>query len=261
MIEGLLSDVHGVLYTYPHAIAGSVEAVRRLEAADFPHLFLTNSTQHSKSWVLGTLRDLGFSIPASRMMTAAEAAGDVLLAKGYRRIGWLCVQEIAEDIPEVEAVPPTGDERVDAVLVGDMGDGFTYDVLNRAFRWLHDGAALIALARNRYYQGPDGLVLDSGPYVRLLEDAAETRALIIGKPSPDFFRAGLRRLGLPPERAAMVGDDLDGDILPAMALGMRGILAMTGKFRRERYRAAAAGADELVPDLAALVETLLRRAQ
>jgi HAD superfamily hydrolase (TIGR01458 family) len=236
-----------------------VAAVRRLQTEAYPHVFLTNSTQRSKGWILATLARLGFEVPADRFVTAAEAAGDVLAERGYHRVGWLCVPELAEDIPQVEPVLPGSAAGVDAVLVGDLGEGFTYEVLTHAFRWLHDGAPLVALARNRYYQGGDGrLVLDSGPFVRLLEEAGETESLVVGKPSPEFFRAGLRRLGLDPAEVTMVGDDLHGDLHPAMDLGMRGIQTRTGKYREDRYARAVRPADRVVANLAEAVDLLLR---
>jgi len=259
VIRGLLLDVHGVLYTHPRAIPGSVEAVRSLARAEFPHLFLTNSTLHPKSWILASLRDAGFEIEPDRLMTAAEAAGDYLDREGFRRVGWLCQPDLREDLPGVDAVLPGAPEadRVDAVLVGDLGDGFTYAVLNRAFRWLLDGAALVAIARNRYYRGPeDRLVLDCGPFVSLLEDAAGVSARVIGKPSHAFFEAGLDRLGCPAGEAAMIGDDLHGDVIPAMEMGIQGIQVRTGKFREHDLREPKQP-DDRVENLAEAVTRLL----
>jgi HAD superfamily hydrolase (TIGR01458 family) len=259
LIEGLLSDVHGVLYVYPHPVPGSVEAVARLRASGFRHLFLTNSSQHPKSWILRSLEGAGFAIEPAEVLTAVEAAGDYLRQEGLRRVGWLCVPDLIEDLGDLEAVSPLrpGPSPVDAVLVGDMGSGFTYDVLNQAFRWLHDGAQLIAIARNRTYQTQGGLVLDSGPFVTLLEDAAEVKAQVAGKPSEAFFLAALAHLGLPAPSVAMIGDDLEADVLPAMELGMRGILVRTGKFREHRYEAGSRRADRLADDLAQVVNDLL----
>ncbi|HET9234866.1 MAG TPA: HAD-IIA family hydrolase [Candidatus Eisenbacteria bacterium] len=259
MIEGLLSDVHGVLYVYPRAIPGSVDAVNRLVRAGFPHLFLTNSSQHPKSWILRSLAEAGFDIDPKHVLTAVEAAGEYLSGAGLRRIGWLCVPELIEDLGDLDVVSPLrpGKERVDAVLVGDMGAGFTYEVLNQAFRWLHEGARLVAIARNRAYESQDGLVLDSGPFVSLLEDAADVQAFVAGKPSETFFRTALLHLGLPPASVAMVGDDLEADVLPAMTLGMEGILVRTGKFREHHYRVASTRADRLADDLSAVVTRLL----
>jgi HAD superfamily hydrolase (TIGR01458 family) len=255
--RALLSDVHGVLYVHPDPVPGSVDAVERLERAGIPHLFLTNSTQHEKAWILASLREAGFRIPPERLLTAAEAAGAYFTERGIQRVGWLCPESLHRDLPGLTPIPPRpgAPEHVDAVLVGDLGESFTHEALNRAFRWLLEGAELVALARTRYYRAADGLCLDCGPFVALLEEAAGVRAAVMGKPSPAFFRAGLDRLGVAPGEAAMVGDDLDSDVLPAMDLGMEGILVRTGKFRPDRYRDAPRKADRLVRDLAEAVAT------
>ena len=54
---------------------------------------------------------------------------------------------------------------------------------------------------------------------------------MLGKPSPAYFEAALEALDTDPERAWMVGDDIEADIRGAQALGMRAVLVRTGKFR------------------------------
>lgn len=43
----------------------------------------------------------------------------------------------------------------------------------------------------------------------------------ISKPQPGIFSAALSRLGIPPERAWMVGDNFHADVLPAAGLGLK----------------------------------------
>ena len=257
-VRGILCDIHGVLYTHPRVLEGSVEAVTRLRASGLPFLFLTNSTQFPKRHVLETLRRGGFPLEARDLMTAPEAAAAHLAAGGFRRVGWLAARDLAEDIPGVAPVDPVGpdDAPVDAVLVGDLGERFTFAALNRGFRWLRDGAALVALTRARYYQAADGLRLDSGPFVKLLEEASSVEATVVGKPSEAFFRAGLARLGLPAGDTLMVGDDLAFDVVPAMNLGMQGVLVQSGKYRERSYEASPRKPDELETNLLAVVERL-----
>lgn len=57
----------------------------------------------------------------------------------------------------------------------------------------------------------------------------------LSKPSPDFFRAALDRLGAPPKDIVMIGDTYVNDIRPAMELGMRTIWVL---HRPEKERAA-----------------------
>ncbi|WP_243669440.1 hypothetical protein [Methanoculleus chikugoensis] len=48
-------------------------------------------------------------------------------------------------------------------MVADAADGLTYERLNLAFRLLMEGADLIALEKDRYWMGADGLMLSAGP--------------------------------------------------------------------------------------------------
>jgi putative hydrolase of the HAD superfamily len=70
----------------------------------------------------------------------------------------------------------------------------------------------------------------------------------IGKPDPRAHRAALAALGADPPRAWMVGDDLDFDIRPARALGMR------AAWIHDPADGPANAADCTVPSLRALAE-------
>jgi ribonucleotide monophosphatase NagD (HAD superfamily) len=96
------------------------------------------------------------------------------------------------------------------------------------------------------------MTLDSGAFLIGLERAAGREATVVGKPSPDFFRQAVELLGVPADRAAMVGDDLDADVLAAQAVGMRGFLVRTGKFRRELLEGSDAAPDHVIDSIADL---------
>jgi FMN phosphatase YigB (HAD superfamily) len=49
------------------------------------------------------------------------------------------------------------------------------------------------------------------------------------KPDPAMFASALRALGVAPADAVMVGDDLDKDVHPALALGMRAVWMTRGR--------------------------------
>jgi HAD superfamily hydrolase (TIGR01458 family) len=132
-------------------------------------------------------------------------------------------------LEDLEGVFLTADHP-DYVLVGDLGEGFTYDRLNAAFRLLVDGAQLLALQKNRYWRREDGLALDAGPFVAALEYASGKKAVVVGKPERDFFELALREMGLAPHEAAMVGDDAESDVAGAQAAGLQGFQVKTGKY-------------------------------
>lgn len=63
--------------------------------------------------------------------------------------------------------------------------------------------------------------------VRAVAEAAGVPALhLAGKPFPHAFRRGLKLLGVPAERAAMLGDQLFTDVLGAKRAGIRAFLVV-----------------------------------
>jgi HAD superfamily hydrolase (TIGR01458 family) len=118
----------------------------------------------------------------------------------------------------------------DAVLVGDLGSGFTFERLNAAFCSLRSGARLVAIHRNRFWITGSGPTLDAGPFVAALEYASGQRATLVGKPSPAFFEAASSVLGVRRETLAVVGDDFETDVCGGLAAGLRTIQVRTGKY-------------------------------
>jgi HAD superfamily hydrolase (TIGR01458 family) len=117
---------------------------------------------------------------------------------------------------------------------------------------LIDGAELVALQRNRMWLRPDGLSLDVGPFVAALEYAADVEAVVVGKPARAFFALALTQLGAEPADAAMVGDDVESDVLGAMRAGLRGVLVRTGKYRDATARRADPQPDAVIDSIADL---------
>ena len=154
-----------------------------------------------------------------------------------------------------------GETGADAVIVGDLGDRWNYDELNRAFRLVMNGAELIALQKNRFWQRGGGLALDAGPFVAALEYATGRRATVVGKPSPDFFAEVLRGLGVDAEHAVMVGDDVETDIGGAMANGLAGVLVRTGKYREDLVRASVIEPTATVDSIADVPAVIARLAR
>jgi HAD superfamily hydrolase (TIGR01458 family) len=224
MIHGVLFDLGGVLYVGNRPLRGAYEALVSLRAAGIPVRFVTNITRLSRHGIVAKLAHMGLEISERDLLTPAVAAREYLLA--HQLIPHLLVHPNLQP----EFVDLTG-STPNAVLIGDAGDSFTYAALNTAFRTLADGAPLLALGKNRYFEEPGGLSLDAGPFVAALEYAASISAVVLGKPSADFFLSAVRSLGLPASDVAMVGDDADSDVAGAIAAGLQAILVKSGKYR------------------------------
>jgi HAD superfamily hydrolase (TIGR01458 family) len=226
-VEGLLLDLSGVIYVEDDAVPGAAEALERLRADGIPIRLVTNTTMRPARSILERLDRLGIEADPGELITPATLAKRRCEEAGFESVALVVLDELREDL---EGLEEKGDS-ADVVIVGDLGDQWDYDVLNRAFRRLMDGAELIALQKNRYWETSDGLSLDAGPFVASLEYAIGSEAEVMGKPSEAFFELALSELGTSADHAAMVGDDVEADVGGAMEAGLAGILVKTGKYR------------------------------
>ncbi|HEX3531748.1 MAG TPA: TIGR01458 family HAD-type hydrolase [Thermoanaerobaculia bacterium] len=236
--DGVLLDLDGTVYQEGRAIPGAAEALAALRRSGVPFRFTTNTTRRPRSVLAEQLTGLGIPARREEILSAPAAAAEWLRGQGIGRIHLLIAAATHEEFADF-----TLDDRTpEAVVVGDLGAEWTFQILNQAFRCLMDGAALLAVQRNRYWQTDGGLSLDAGPFVAALEYGSGKTATLVGKPSPAFFAAAAHQLGAPPDRIAVVGDDLESDVAGARAAGMIGVAVRTGKYRpqdEDRARAAA----------------------
>ncbi|HET6375502.1 MAG TPA: TIGR01458 family HAD-type hydrolase [Methylocella sp.] len=248
-IRGLLIDIDGVVTVGGAALPGSLEAIALLHERGIAHKFITNTTRRPRSRIAESLARLGLRIEDKDIFTPAILARDYLARHNLKP--FLVVHPgLFEDFAGLEG----GKE---AVVIGDAGEFFTYDLLNRAFRKLIHGAPFLALAKNRNFLDRDGeLSLDAGPFVAGLEYASGRNATVLGKPSRAFFALAVESLGCKASEAAMIGDDAEADAAGAMAAGLHGVLVRTGKYRPGQETGLAQPPSLIADDLKAAIEYL-----
>jgi HAD superfamily hydrolase (TIGR01458 family) len=238
--RSFLIDIDGVLYIGKSPIHGVRECLERLDELEVPYRFISNSTRRCRSSVATRLRDLGYSVAEEKIFTPPIAAVEKIRRSGKDRCFLLATGDVHKDF-EAAGIIPT-EEDVDYVVVADAGENFTFDMLNKALRLILDGARIFAMEKDRYWMGPDGLVLSTGAFVAALEYASGKEAELVGKPSRNFFEMVLKDLGAKPSDSAMIGDDIFTDVGGAKAMGMKGILVKTGKYREDLVRSSGGAA-------------------
>jgi HAD superfamily hydrolase (TIGR01458 family) len=255
-VDGLLLDIDGVLAVSWEPIDGAIETLGWLREQGVPFRLITNTTTHTRDALAHTLRHAGFAVEPTDIVTAVVAtAGYLRTHHADARVFLLSDGDARADLQGIALVGP--DEPADVVVIGGACDDFTYASLNHIFGLLNDGATLIGMHRNMYWQTAEGLQLDGGAYVAALEEASGMKASICGKPAPAYFEAALEMLGVATGRAAMVGDDVVNDVLGAQGIGMTGVLVRTGKFRPADLERDDGSPDHVIDSFADL-PTLLR---
>jgi HAD superfamily hydrolase (TIGR01458 family) len=226
-LEGVLLDIDGVLTTSWRPLPGAASTLEWIRGRGVPFALITNTTTHTRAELAATLHGAGIDVEPSEILTAVVATAAYLREEhGGARVFLLSDGDARADLEGIELV----DADADVVVLGGASDAFSYRAINRVFRMVADGASLVAMHRNMYWQTSDGLQLDGGAYVAAIEEATGVRAHVCGKPSASYFGAGVDALGVTRARVAMVGDDIANDVTAAQELGMIGVLVRTGKY-------------------------------
>ena len=227
-MKGVLFDLDGVFYVEQQLIAGGIDCLRWLNERQIPYRFVTNNTTMCRKDLTAKLRRLGLEVDEQEIISANYAGVLLLEQRGIKRCRLLLRPEAQQDYPTNCLQNP------DAIVIGDIGNRWDYDLLNELMNQVLEGAEIIALHKGRYHQGASGLLLDSGAFVAALEHATGKQAIVVGKPNPTFFELASNTFGCTPDELLMFGDDLINDIGGAMQMGMHTVLVQTGKYRKKK---------------------------
>ena len=269
-------DLDGVMWLGDTPIDGSAAAVDRLLESGRNVLFVTNMSRLTLRDQTAKLARCGLRQPV-RVLTSAVAAASLVEAGG--RVLVCGGEGIAEAVSArgAEAVSvfspecEESGETYDAVVVG-MDSRFDYAACGRAMRAVRAGALLIGTNHDPTFPTPGGLEAGGGAVLAAVAAAAETEAVMAGKPHAPMRDCVIAELsgvsdasdasGVSGSDAEsllrdgiMVGDRPDSDGLFAEALGLPFALVHSGVTPAGDTSASALAFES--PDLASLVEELL----
>ena len=249
-IKAVLLDLDGVLYIGDKAIRGAAKVVAGLRASGYLVAGVTNTTTQSRQTILEKLEHLGIPFSEAEIHTPAALA----VQRIGKQTARLYVRDSLRD--EFQGIQPAKG-KPDYIVMGDVGgEGYTPELLREIFLQVMDGAKLLALHKNRFWQRPDGLHLDLGTFVAAIEYATGEQATVLGKPSREFFEGVCAAVGTSPAEALMVGDDIESDISGAMQAGLQTALVQTGKYREAFVRRTGIKANLVIPSIVDLPDAL-----
>ena len=223
----LLIDFDGTIRLGNYPAEDANEFLSFLKEKEIPSFIISNSTLKTSEDVISFLKEN--NLPVVNAMTAADAALSYV-KENYKRVSVYCIDSIKK-IFESSGICRIDDNEPEAVVIGDIGDKWSYKIMNEIFSKVHNNADLIAMHKNKFWK-PDGktLALDAGTFISAIEYATSKEAVLIGKPSPIYFRTAIKMLGHSADSPfLMLGDDIETDITASQQIGGKGILIYTGK--------------------------------
>ncbi len=245
----------GVLYVGNTPTSGAIAAVKALQTSGLACRFATNTSTLSLASLQKKINTMGFHIAQHEIFSAPQAVVQFL----RQQKNSVCRLLLADDVKQDFAEFAQSESAPEFIVVGDIGNAWTYPMLNEVFNAMMHGAKLIAIHKNRFWQTEQGLQMDIGAFIDGLEYVSAKQAIVIGKPAKDFFHIAVSSMQLRPEEVLMVGDDVDVDIGGAQKAGLKGLLVRTGKYRQSYVEASPIVPDAIIDSIADLPDLLARR--
>ena len=222
-MKPLLIDLDGVLKIGNSPAPDVNEFFNFINQNKIPACILSNSTLRTGDLVreFFASQSIELTIPA---ITAFDAALS-FVKKNYKKVQVYCRDYL---IHHFEGM--IDNENPEAIVIGDIEDKWNYQIVNDIFKKVFAGADLVAMHKNKYWNPHGELLIDAGAFITAIEFASGNSAILIGKPSPLYFKTALENIDAKIEDGFfMIGDDIENDIKAAQDIGGKGILIYTGK--------------------------------
>lgn len=243
--DGLLLDLDGVVYVGPQVVDGALDALERLEGEGKSLAYVTNNASRSSEQVAAHLRELGAPASAAQVFGSALAGAELLAGEVDPGASVLVVgSETLAGAVRAQGLVVVGsaDDRPAAVIQGFSPDLAWKDLAEASFA-VAAGAVWIATNLDASLPQQRGFAPGNGALVGAVAMATGKRPLVAGKPEAALFRTAARHSGV--ERALVVGDRLDTDILGGNRAQMATALVLTGV---DSVRSALAAPPDERPD-------------
>lgn len=251
-IHGLLCDIDGVLSIDGKMIPGALEFYHWTRELQLPLVLVTNSTTLDRDAIAARLKDQGMPIESSQVLSTPAVVAAYMRSHGHRTARLIINDSIK---PEFDFLKES-DTRPDALVIGDYGNRWSFELMNELFGHLMEGSELLALHKGKFFQVAEGLQLDVGAFIQGLEYSSGVHARSFGKPEVSFYQQALDMLNHPADQVVMIGDDIMADIDGAQQIGIRGILVKTGKYRESHVHDSGVMPFKTIESIADAAEVL-----
>ena len=246
--DGFLFDLNGVFYEDENIISGANETIDWLKKNSIPYKFISNNSTLSRKLFVEKLKKIGLKINISDVITSNYAGVLTIKKMGLKNCKLIMTEEAKLDYKKFQLQ----NKKIDAIVIGDIGEKWSFSLMNELMNDIISGAEIIALHKGKYYQSQGKLKIDCGAFVAGLEYSTSKKAISIGKPKKSFFDLAAFDLGT--NKICLVGDDLHNDIEGGQKMGYKTILVKTGKYRQNIFDKSKIKPDFCIPSIKELIK-------
>ena len=233
--KGFLCDIDGVIYHGNQLLPGVKQFVSWLQEEGKSFLFLTNSSERSPRELAQKLSRMGMDVDESHFYTSALATAKFVASQSPG-----CTAFVIGAPGLFNALYEAGitmnDVNPDYVIVGETSN-YNYESILKAVHFVQNGARLIGTNTDMTGPSERGIIPACRALVSPIELTTGRSAYFVGKPNPLMMRTGLKMLGCHSAEAAMIGDNMQTDIVAGVETGLDTVLVLSGVTTAEQVNA------------------------
>ena len=233
--KGFLCDMDGVIYHGNQLLPGVKQFVSWLQEEGKSFLFLTNSSERSPRELAQKLSRMGMDVDESHFYTSALATAKFVASQSPG-----CTAFVIGAPGLFNALYEAGitmnDVNPDYVIVGETSN-YNYESILKAVHFVQNGARLIGTNTDMTGPSERGIIPACRALVSPIELTTGRSAYFVGKPNPLMMRTGLKMLGCHSAEAAMIGDNMQTDIVAGVETGLDTVLVLSGVTTAEQVTA------------------------
>ncbi|MFQ5419185.1 MAG: HAD-IIA family hydrolase, partial [Anaerolineae bacterium] len=224
--DGIIFDIDGTVARGKRVLPGVLDTLTELRRRGIRYAFFTNDNSNTiGSWVK-KLAGMGIDARPEEVMTsaliAAQAAAQLYAGKKILAVGNAGLIEAlrARNLTLLDY-----DEAAQAeVVVMGKDPHFDQERLKIVCQTIWNGAEFMATNYDPKVPTAHGFAPATGPMVKAVAYATGREPLVTGKPSSWSGKMAIDILGVSPNRAAFIGDQLETDIKTGNEAGLTTIL-------------------------------------
>lgn len=243
--ELLLFDAYGVLVDASGPLPGAVQVISELNASGHSYYIITNGSMKPAKQSIAYLQNMGIQIQDTNYLSSGGATRNWIEHQysSSIRVCLLGPPSCHFLIPSQHQLVSC-EEEFDLLVIGNQ-DGYEIlptigMVISTLYRMIDQGRTPTLALPNPdliYPAGNGNYGITSGMIAGMIESALKLRFrteaprfLRFGKPETLMFEDALKKSGLDktPEKALMIGDQVDTDILGGLRAGCHTALIGTG---------------------------------
>ena len=220
-----LIDLDGTILEGENDINNSVKFINELQKRTIDFLVMTNSIK-SQLLIKTRLENVGIEVSKQQILNPIIAINNYLEQKQIQRV---YIIGSKHEVDQMFVSNTKIDPQI-IILLDFEKNNLAYNELQEVFVFIQQKVPIIAASGSGYYFKKSIKYLDTGSFVALLEKAENITIPIIGKPSKEYFNAGISILNTIPSNVTVIGDDWKTDIEGTKKVGCNSILIKSGKY-------------------------------